>query len=71
MQWQIIEGTTTDGQGIEWQVSDGDVDSRAISYDFLTLKEAVECLIELVDYNHGIKQKPWYEGTLFIEQANE
>ena len=46
-QWQIIEGTTIDGQGIEWQVSDGDVGSRSTSYDFLTLKEAEECCANL------------------------
>ena len=48
MQWRIIKGTTIDGQGIEWQVSDGDVGSRSTSYDFLTLKEAENYLSKLV-----------------------
>ena len=48
MQWRIIKGTTIDGKGIEWQVSDGDVGSRSTSYDFLTLKEAENYLSKLV-----------------------
>ena len=48
MQWRIIEGTTIDGQGIEWQVSNGDVGSRSISYDFLTLKDAENYFSKLV-----------------------
>ena len=48
MQWRIIKGTTINGQKIEWQVSDGDVGYRSISYDFLTLEEAENYLSKLV-----------------------
>lgn len=46
--WQIIEGVTLDGAATEYQVSDGTVGERSISYDFLTLGEAESCLVALV-----------------------
>jgi len=37
--YRIIKGKSIDGE-IEYQVSDGRVGERTISYDFKTLKEA-------------------------------
>lgn len=49
MTWQIIEGTTIDGQRKEYQVSDGEVGSRTVSYDFLTLEKAEKYLNQLLE----------------------
>ena len=40
--WKIIEGKAPDGN-IEYQVSDGDVGYRTISYDFNNKQDAIDC----------------------------
>jgi len=40
MDWIIVYASDID----EWQVSDGPVGERGISYDFKTREEAEECL---------------------------
>ena len=43
--WKIIEGKSPEGK-VEYQVSDGDVGERTISYDFSNKQEAIECCNE-------------------------
>ena len=40
--WRIIKGKSPEGK-VEYQVSDGDVGERTISYDFSNKQEAIEC----------------------------
>ena len=44
--WTLITGLNNDGN-VEYQVSDGAISERTISYDFDKLSDAIECLIEL------------------------
>jgi hypothetical protein len=44
--WRIIKGRSING-GVEYQVSDGDVDERTESYDFSDLSDAEMMLKEL------------------------
>jgi len=48
MTWKIIVGKDTNGN-TEYQVSDGDVGERTISYDFKIFIDAKKCMEELND----------------------
>jgi len=49
--WRIIRNDL--GNDItEYQVSDGDVGERTVSYDFDSIYEAVDCLLELEREDH-------------------
>ena len=51
--YKIIKGKSISGE-IEYQVSDGSVGERAVSYDFKALEDAQEIVIKLnIEEEHG------------------
>jgi len=45
IKWRIIKGISVQGK-TEYQVSDGDIGERTISYDFDNIIDAEKCLHE-------------------------
>ena len=52
VKWKIIKNNLSNGV-IEYQVSDGDVGKRTISYDFDNIVDAENCLWNLYSYGEN------------------
>ena len=62
--WLIIKSENGDGK-FEYQVSDGEVGKRTVSYDFHTFAEAKNCQQEFIEENWDLNYHYKYDSSFW------
>ena len=71
--WIIVTGRTVDNNRPEYQVSDGEVNERTVSYDFENRDDAVQFLeeMELETFNEMHKEDFEFDAASIVPELDD